>query len=72
VVGTFLDVAIVENQLLGPSKVLGTTSIDLSTFTRHPGKTEADWPIHTKGKVVDVHIRAYFSPLQSTGSSAVA
>ncbi|GAB5036831.1 plant synaptotagmin, partial [Nannochloropsis oceanica] len=72
VVGTFLDVAIVENQLLGPSKVLGTTSIDLSTFTRHPGKTEADWHIHTKGKVVDVHIRAYFSPLQSTGSSAVA
>lgn len=70
--GTCLDIAIVESQLLGAPKVLGTTSIDLSTFTRHHGKTEADWPIHMKGKAVNVHVRAYFSPLQSTGPSAVA
>ena len=72
VVGTSLDLAIIESQSVGPSKFLGTASIDLSTFTRRPGKTEADWPIHMKGKVVNVHVRAFFSPLRTTGSNVVS
>lgn len=72
VVGTSLDLAIIESQSVGPSKFLGTASIDLSTFTRRLGKTEADWPIHMKGKVVNVHVRAFFSPLRTTGSNVVS
>ncbi|EWM20678.1 plant [Nannochloropsis gaditana] len=67
--GTSLDVTIIENRALGPAKFLGRASINLSTFTRRPGKTEADWPVYLKGKVVHVHIRAYFSPLMSQEAS---
>jgi len=67
--GTSLDVTIIENRALGPAKFLGRASINLSTFTRRPGKTEADWPVCLKGKVVHVHIRAYFSPLMSQEAS---